>query len=196
MKKNQLFLFSPDDPGGSGGGDEPDPVDDSQGAVTPPEGDTGSGSQEDLVARSELTKVNREAAKYRKQLREAQEALKAREDEDKSDLQKERDRAVKAEQDLKSEREASRKLRVEVLASRVGIVREARADAARLLDWEQISDPDDEREVEQSLRDLVKEKPFLLGKVPGGADGGAGGDRGDTGSGDMNALLRAAAGRQ
>jgi len=194
MKKRQLFLYRTDDPGGSGGGDDPDPDDDGQGEDTPPGGDTGSGSQDDLVPRSELAKVNREAAKYRRELRKAQDALQSREDEDKTDLQKERDRAVKAEQDLKSEREAVRKLRVEVLASRVGIVREARADAARLLDWEQISDPDDERELEESLRTLVKEKPFLLGKVPGGGDGGAGGDR-ETASGDMNAMLRAAAGR-
>lgn len=193
MKKN--FLYRTDDPGGSGGGGEPDP-DDNQDSAPPQEGDPQAPeAKDDLVPRSELAKVNREAAKYRKELRDTQAALKEREDQDKSDLERERDRAVKAEQDLKAEREAARKLRVEVLASRVGIVREARADAARLLDWEQISDPDDERELEESLRNLVKEKPFLLGKVPGGADGGAGQEREGAGSGDMNALLRAAAGR-
>jgi hypothetical protein len=191
MKKH--FLFSPDDPAGPGAEDEPTP-DDSQDDATPPVGDDGPGGQDDLVPRSELNKVSREAAKYRRELRTTQTALKEREDQDKSDLERERDRAVKAEQDLKTERQAARQLRVEVLASRVGIVREARADASRLLDWDQVSDPDDERELESALRDLVKEKPFLLGKVPGGADGGAGAER-EGGSGDMNALLRAAAGR-
>jgi hypothetical protein len=136
----------------------------------------------------------RESAKHRRERNQAREALQAREDEDKSDLEKERDRATKAEQTLKAEKEANRKLRVEVLASKVGIVREARSDAARLLDWDAIQDPDNPQELEAALRDLVKDKPFLLGNVPGGSDGGAGGSREDS-SQDMNALLRQAAGR-
>jgi len=191
------FLFAPDDPGGQGGGDNPDGTDDEGTGGSPPEGtESGSGSTDDkdLVSRSELARANRDAAKYRAQAREAQDALKAREDQDKSDLEKERDRATKAEEKLVKIEKDARELRVQVLAGKVGIAREARGDAARLLDWDDISDPDDERQVEVALRDLVKDKPYLLGNVPGGADGGAGGSR-DTGSQDMNSLLRQAAGR-
>lgn len=195
MMRKHHFLFSPDDPGGQAGGDDPSPdPNEDPGSGEPPEGTPGPGGQDDLVPRSELSKANREAAKYRKERNELQQRLADIEEAEKTEAQKERDRATSLEDSLKMEKQTNRDLRVQVLASKVGVVREARSDAARLLDWDAIRDPDDAAEVEQALRDLVKEKPFLLGNVPGGADGGAGGER-DSGSQDMNALLRAAAGR-
>jgi hypothetical protein len=196
MMRKHRFLFSPDDPGGQGGGDDP-VLDPNAGDPEPgdaQEGTPGPGGQDDLVPRSELSKANREAAKYRKERNELQTRLASIEESEKTEVQKAKDRATALEESLKTEKQQNRELRVQVLATRVGVVREARSDAARLLDWDAIRDPDDEAEVEEALRDLVKEKPFLLGNVPGGADAGAGGTR-DSGSQDMNALLRQAAGR-
>lgn len=196
MMRRHQFLFSPDDPGGQAGGDDPgpDPNEQDPGTGTPQEGDPGPGGQDDLVPRSELSKANREAAKYRKERNELQTKLADIEESEKTEVQKAKDRATALEDSLKMEKQTNRELRVQVLASKVGVVREARSDAARLLDWDAIRDPENEAEVEEALRDLVKDKPFLLGNVPGGSDGGAGGTR-DSGSQDMNALLRQAAGR-
>lgn len=189
------FLLSPDEgSGGSGGGEGSEGTGDEGTEGTAHEGTEGSGTQEDLIPRSELSRVNREAAKYRRKAQELQKQLEDREAQDKTELERERDRAVKAEQSLNETRQKARQLRVQVLAGKVGIVPEARADAARLLDWDKLTDPDDEGEVEEALRDLVKDRPFLLGNVPGGADGGAGGSR-TTESNDMNTRLRQAAGR-
>ena len=195
MRKHR-FLFAPDDPAGQGAGDDPnpDPDDSGSGDGDPHEGTGGPGGQDDLVPRSELQKTSREAAKYRRERNELAKRLEAIDEKDKSEVQKYSDRATKLEADLTKAQEDNRALRVQVLASRVGIVPEARSDAARLLDWDSISDPDSEPEVEEALRTLTKSKPYLLGNVPGGSDGGAGGSR-ETGSQDMNALLRAASGR-
>ena len=196
MKKRHLFYLSPDgDPGGAGGGNEPSPEE--QAALDEAaarEAADGSGSQGDTVPLSELNKVNREAAKYRKELRDTQKRLAELEDKDKSDLDKERESATRASAENRDLKDRLRNLQVQVLAGKVGVIPEAQSDAARLLDWDGIDNPEDEKEVETALRALVKEKPFLLGGVPGGADGGAGGSR-ETGSDDMNALIRAHAGR-
>jgi hypothetical protein len=84
-----------------------------------------------------------------------------------------------------------RDLQVQVLATKVGIVDPSAASA--LLDWSKIEDPDDDKQVEKALRELVKEKTYLV-PAGGGSDGGAGNGAGG-GTQDMNQMIRQAAGR-
>lgn len=182
------FLFAPDDaPGGA-------PADDDAGDGTPEdqESEEGGGAG-DLIPRTELQKANREAAKYRTRLREAEAKLKEIEDQEKTEIEKAQERVQALQSELETQRATSRNLQVAVLAAQVGIVPEARDDAARLLDWTNIQDPSDPREIEGALKTLVKDRPYLLGNIPGGADGGAGGGARPT---SMNDLLRGATGRR
>lgn len=179
-----VFMFAPDDaPGGQPDDDAGD------GAPGAPVAD-GSGTpdpESDLIPRTELQKVNREAAKYRTKLREAEEKLKQIEDEGKSEFEKAQERLTALQTENQTLRSQAQHLQVTVLAGRVGITESAREDAARLLDWDAITDPTDAREIEKALKELVKDRPYLLGRVAGGADGGAGGG---TQSLSMNDLLR------
>lgn len=193
MKKRQFFLYDADE-GSSGGGN--DPGDGQQEGADDQGGSQGSGGgdQQDLIPRSELAKANAEAAKYRRERNELNKRLEALEGQGKTQLEQAQEQNKKLETTLSEQQKTNRELRVQILAAKVGVVQEARADAARLLDWEKVSDPDSEPAIEAALVDLVKEKPFLLGNVAGGADGGAG--RGTQGEPvDMNALIRQTAGR-
>lgn len=194
MLERQYFLHESGQESGSGGGAGESSDEDDSGAQLGDDGQSGKGEDE-LVPRSELQKANSEAAKRKRELRDAQKRIEELEGQSKTELEREKGRADGLQKDLDAALQKARDLRVQVIAARVGIVAEARSDAARLLDWEQVSDPDDDSSVEAALRDLVKDKTFLLGNVPAGADGGAGGTR-DANSGDMSSLIRGAAGRQ
>jgi hypothetical protein len=194
-----LFLLDPEGEGngeGEGGGTGEESQEES--GQESQEGNgagSGSGADKDTVPKSELTKANREAGKYRTDLRKAEARIKELEDASKSDQEK----LVEQNKTLTSEKgslqETNRRLRAQVIAPRVGISADAAAqDAASLLDWSQIEDPDDDAQVEAALRDLVKDRQYLLGNIPGGADGGEGGQGGGQ-SQDMNSLLRQAAGK-
>ncbi len=182
--------YAPDDgPGGGAGADDdqqdPNPDDQPQGGK--PDAD------DDLVSRDELAKVNREAASYRRQLREVQSKLKEFEDAEKTEIERLKGREETLNQELTKARADARDLRVWILAEKVGIAPAARQDATRLLDWSTIEDPDDATGLEQALRDLVKNRPYLIGPGGTGADGGSGGGVGP--GVDMNAAIRRAAGR-
>lgn len=194
------IFFRPDEgAGANGGGNEGEGGESKETppAPKPPAGDEGGNEtppEDDLVPRAELAKANAEAAKRRKELREAEKKITDLEGQSKTEAERNADRATKAEKEAEEANKRVRLLRVQVLAPDVGIVESARADAATLLDWTNVSDPDNDDQVKAALEDLVKAKPYLLGGVGGGADGGAGGDR----SGepvDMNAAIRGAAGR-
>lgn len=196
MKKRHFFLYEAD--GGSGSGGGTGSGDGGEGGTGGEGGSQGSGGTggdgQDLIPRSELSRANAEAAKYRTQLRETQQRLEALEGQGKTQLEQAQEASKKAEEKVAQAEKANRFLRVQIVASKVGIAETARADAARLLDWDTVSDPDSETALEVALKDLVKEKPYLLGNLPGGADGGAG----SPGSGEkvsMNDLIRGAAGR-
>lgn len=154
-----------------------------------------TGTEEETVPKSQLEQANAEAAKRRRELREAEKKIAELEGKDKTEaerLQGERDTAAKERDDAQTE---NRALRARVLASAAGIADpKAAADAASLLDWTKIEDPTDDSQVEKALVDLVKDRPYLAGNVAGGSDGGAGGQRGQGGEG-MNALIRGASGR-
>lgn len=186
------FIFAPDgDPGGSGGENDDDSA--GGGGVEPPEG-TGK-DEADLIPREELQKVNREAAKYRRERNDLQNRLKQFEDAEKTDIERLTGEVKALTDKLTVSETRERDLRVQVMAARVGIAPDAQADAAKLLDWSKIDDPSSDALVEDALKELAKEKPYLRGGVRHGADGGAGGD-GRTPAAGMNDQIRRAAGRR
>lgn len=166
----------------------------SEGAPGGQSGSSGSGQDKDqMVPASEVQRARQEAAKYRTELRDVQKKLSDLEKGQLSETekaQKEREEAVKL---ASTATEENRTLRARLLAGEVGIVADARIDAAKLLDWASIDDPNDDAQVKKALEKLTKDRPYLLG-TGGGADGGSGGTR-QAGSGGMNDLIRAAAGR-
>lgn len=156
------------------------------------DGAGASGSSDEPSA--EVVALRKEAAKYRTERNKLQTKVDELEGASKSEKEKLADDLAKARERVTAQEAKTRKLQVQVLAGEVGISKDAREDAASLLDWSRISDPDDDAEVLEALKDLVKEKKYLLGKTPGGSDGGEGGTRTDE-SADMNARIRQAAGR-
>ncbi len=183
------FFFAPDDPPGGGAGENDDP-NDREGQS---QEDDGSGNQ-DLVPREELSKVNREAARYRRERNDLQNRLKAFEDAEKTEIERLQGQVKTLEDSLGKTSARERELRVQVLAGQVGVSPDARADASKLLDWEKIEDPDSDQELEAALKDLVKARPYLRGATSG-ADGGAG-SGGRTTTAGMNESIRRAAGRR
>jgi hypothetical protein len=179
---DMVFCFADD--GGDG--------DDGDGDGDDGDGDDGDGDDE-LISREEARKLRSERKNLRKRLR---------------DTEKERDRlkndglseAEQRKNDLESERrttselrETNRKLQVQVLATKVGIVDPEAASA--LIDWDGLGDDaDDPKALERELKDLKKRKPWLAaqgGSDDGGengADGGAGRGKSDEPT-DMNKLL-------
>jgi SMC interacting uncharacterized protein involved in chromosome segregation len=191
------FYFAPDDSGGGSGGENDDDPTGDGGGNQPPEG-AGSGTpgEGDLVSRDELSKVNREAAKYRRERNDLQRQLQEIKDAEKSDLERMKGDLDTRTKDLDKAHSEIRTLRVQVLAEKVGIAPSARKDAAKLLDWDSMEDPDDAVIVEEALKTLVKDRPYLRGVHVDGADGGAGaGGEGPVGAG-MNAAIRRASGRR
>ena len=192
------FLLHPDgDPGGDGGtgeGSESQSQEDKD--QKPPAGsdDTQVGAGDDqMVPAKEAQEARREAQRLRERTKKAEEELQRLKDKDLSDKEKverERDELKSGQETLQEE---NRRLRVQVLLPQVGITD---PDAVKLLDWSEIEDPSDEKQVLKALKKLVEAKPYLAGNVAGGADGGAGGGgRQVAGGDDMNARIRAASGR-
>jgi len=194
--RDRLIHFYPDDDSGSDGGTGDGSGDDSQDGTDDGAQGANSKTQDGDAGKTsaELSSVRKEAAKYRRERNELQRRVDELEGAQKSETEKLSDQ-VKAVQDkLSASLDRERSLRVRVLAGKVGIASDAQEDAARLLDWDSVEDPDDDESVEKALKGLVKEKQYLLGNVRGGADGGEGGGRGSQGATDMNDLLREAAG--
>ena len=150
-------------------------------------------TQEDPASR-ELSRLRSEAAKYRTERNSLQKRIEELEGAGKTEVEKLSSKVSENEMALADARDENRRLRAQVLGAKVGIAPEARSDAAALLDWSAISDPDSDDEVESALKKLVKAKPYLSGKSSSGVDAGRGGSR-STGQ-DMNSLLRVAAGRE
>jgi hypothetical protein len=148
-----------------------------------------------MVPASEAQRARQEAKGLRDRAKKAEEEL----DKLKREQMSETEQVKKDNETLTAEKEGleteARNLRVQVLASSVGIVDPE--VASRLLDWSKIDDPSDTKELEKELRALIKDKPYLTGTVAGGADGGAGKGGGDapTGNAGMNQLLRGMAGK-
>lgn len=184
------IYFAPDDPGGAGSDDAGDPPDNDDSQAP---GGTGSPTDPDLVPREELQKVNREAAKYRRERNDLQNRLKQFEDAEKTEIERLSGENADLKKRLDTAQLRARELRVQVLAAKVGISPDARQDASKLLDWDAVGDPDSDTSLEEALQNLLKARPYLKGAARG-ADGGAGADGRTPGAG-MNEAIRRAAGR-
>lgn len=185
---------------GGGDGAEETETDGAQG------GDGGSSSAAQAASgagaqggEGEETLSVEEARKLRSEAKNLRTRLKANEDE----LSKLKNAGLSEEEQRKAElgerdekigtlEKQNRALKVQVAASKVGIVDPEAA--AALLDWDQVDDPDDPKSLERALKQLVEKRPWLRNANGGGADGGAGRQE-QGGTGDMNALIRRAAGR-
>jgi len=140
----------------------------------------------------ELARARREAAQYRTERNEIKARLEALEAEKLSDSEK-------VARDLETTKasnatllEENRSLKVQVAATKVGINPDLVDTIPHLIDWDDIEDM---RGLEKALKDLVKARPSLAGKVAEGVDQGEGGNGQQQPAGDMNAILRRAAGR-
>lgn len=197
MPMKNLIHLMPEGDGGSGdggsGGDGGDGAGSGGNGSQEDNGDGGSGSGGDGKPDPELKRARDEAAKFRRELRESQKRVEELEGAGKTEVEKLTTNVTSVTQERDTALTRVRELTVQVVAGRVGIAQEARADAARLLPTDAVSDWEDEAQVEAALRELVKTKPYLVGKTAGGGDGGEGGNRDEPM--DMNARIREAAGR-
>jgi hypothetical protein len=190
--KNLLVDFEAD------GGEDGGPGGDVREALTPPEGTAakpqdGRG-EEETVSVAEFKKVQSEAKNLRKRLRDIESAAEAAGTEGKSEVEQLQAKHQEATEKLNALETRNRELLVAARAPKHGIVD---GDvAARLMDFDELTDPSDVEEVDAALKALVKKHPFLTGKVGGGADGGAGSGERRGNALDMNAEIRRAAGRQ
>lgn len=148
----------------------------------------GEGDEKSTLTAEDARKLRSEASALRKRLKDAESKLTERETADLSE--KEKTERAKDDAETKAttlEREV-RELRVQVLAPEAGIQPRAVRAAYALIDWSEVSDPDDRKQVLRALKDVAKEHPYLAGGQS--ADGGASG--GEQGAGtitDMNDLI-------
>jgi len=153
----------------------------------------GAGEDQDALTPEAARKLRSESKALRERLKAAEQQLSERERQDLTErerLEQDRDANAKRVTALEADLRFSR---VQLVAHKLGVRPEATEDVAKLLDWESIRDPDDAKQLERAVRELVKEKPHLSG-VSNGADGGAG--RGsESGLVDVNQLIRRAAGK-
>lgn len=148
------------------------------------------GSGDTSLSSEDARKLRSESRSLRQRLKDAEAKLTEREAADLSEQQKlERDlTAASATRDqLEAE---NRTLRAQSLAAKVGIRADAVDLAVAALDWTEISDPTDTKEIERALKELVKDRPFLSSR-PDGLDGGRGRGQGNGGN-DINDMIRAA----
>lgn len=141
-----------------------------------------------------VTEANKEAAKYRTRLREAEKALETAKTQGATELET-AVATAKAEARLEALTEANERIvEAEVLAAAARKLADP-ADAARLLDLSQFQVDDkgsvDRKAISEAVEALLKDKPYLAGSRD--PDFGARPPAGKDASGDMDAWLRTAA---
>jgi len=152
----------------------------------------GAGGSESL-SKEEARKLRSEHRALRQREKALKEELDKLKEAELSTTQKlERDLAAANARTEQAEAKA-RNADVKLAAAKLGVRPDAVDLVVNSIDWESIEDATDGKQVERAIRELVKEKPFLSAK-PAGLDGGNG--RGAGGQdGDMNQIIRRAAGR-
>jgi hypothetical protein len=154
--------------------------------VKPPEDDDSKNQNDDQTADDDdddpdevaelRTQVRSLKAKLGAAKRAAKAAPKPKAKTTKDDAKPEDDGPSERERELEAQLEktqaAARNLLAESLAGELDIVDPEAA--VRLLDWDEIDDPDDRREVRAALKALKKEKPYLAKEQDTGAGGGGG----------------------
>ena len=189
----------PEEPNGQQGetpGSEPRSETDQQGGQ-PGTGDQGATPKIDDPAAvlAALERANAEAARFRRELAQAQQRIKGFEDEKLSESQRLANQVQELESKLQQAEARARDqaLRTEVssIATKLGFLNPGVAH--RLIDQSQVEyDGERPKNLEHLLKDLLKSEPYLA--RTGSADGGSG-RRGGSGQNDMNTLIRQAAGR-
>lgn len=191
--KDILYHFEPDDgtgdDGGTGGGDDDDTSTDDAAALTP---------EEIKAIRDENARLKATAAKGRTEAarRAKAEADAARKQAEKDgDLAKLQEQLAAADQRAMAAEQKLQQQQARGIAKDLGAVDPP--VVVGLIDWNTIADPEDENEVRQAVRAVLKDKPYLRGTTKDPDAGKRGGGEGRPGEGtDMNAVLRRAAGHR
>lgn len=155
-------------------------------------GGGGDGGSDDTLSAEDARKLRSEASALRKRLRDTETKLTKREQADLTEQQKAQVELEQRGERISKLESGNRSLRVQLAAAKVGVRTEATQAAAALLDWNSIEDPDDDKQIERALKELVKQHSYLSA-VSRGVDGGAGRSE-RAGTNDMNSLLRQAVG--
>ncbi len=144
--------------------------------------------------------LRKEAAGYRARLRELESKLKADEDAKLSEQEKLQKRLKELEQLTESQEKALRaattEYEVKLAAARLGIVDpEAAWKLLNVSDLE-FDESGKPKNLENALKELIKNKPYLAGTVARNAGAGSGSRSPDNAPISMNEAIRRAAGRQ
>lgn len=189
-------------PGASGGQEPSNQSDDTEhGNLDENEGAEGE-SQRSRLSReeleSELRKTRREAAGFRRQLRDLQAGTQKVEAEKGGELNKlsgERDTLRSENSNLKSELQQERgKNKVSSVATQLGFRNPGLAHRLLDLGSYDFSDREVDKDVSADLRKVLRDNPYLAG-TSGGGDGGDGRNGQPPGKNDMSSLIRRASGR-
>ena len=167
-------------------------------------GDEGTGEEETQPTPEEIAEIREENARLKSQAAKARtEAArrakaekdaarsKAQEDGDVATLQKQLDEERAARTALESRLQQQS---AQSIATTLGAVDPA--VVVRLIDWDTIADPDDEGEVRQAIRSILKAKPYLRSTTRDPDAGRGGGEEGKERSTSINDVLRRAAGHR
>ena len=190
--KDILYHSEPD--GGDGDGDGGTGDGDGDGDGTD---DTTLTPEEIKELREERDRLKSQAAKSRTEAARRAKAeadaarAKAKEEGDVSALQKQLDeeRAARTALENRLQQQSA-----QGIASTLGAVDPA--VVVKLIDWDTIADPDDENEVRQAIRNILKAKPYLRGTTKDPDAGKGGGNEGEGRSTSINDALRRAAGHR
>lgn len=170
--------------------------------ITQPDGQEPEGTQEPQAGienhdshdagttdPADLARLRKELKDTRKEAAQNRVKLKQYEDERMSEQQRveqQRNEAAARADQLET---TVRDLQAQVAAAKFGVRPEAIHDVARLIDWDQVDDSSDSKQVERAVRDVIKERPYLSGR-PGGLDAGARSGGGVATKPSIGSLLR------
>lgn len=132
-----------------------------------------AGATDDTIDPAEVARLRKELASVRREAAANRTKLKQYEDATLSDQQKLEQQKAAADARAEQLESTVRDLQAQVAAGKLGVRADAISDVVKLVDWEQIEDSSDPKQVEHAVRDLVKERPYLSGR-PGGLDAGTG----------------------
>jgi TolA-binding protein len=134
-------------------------------------------------------KLRSEHQNLRERLKQAEQKLSEREKAELTEKQQlERD-AQDSKERLTSAESENRFLRAQVAAYQLGVREKFLEHIPKLLDWNEIDDPADTKQVTKAIREFLKENPEMV-KTGNAADAGAGNSRRADGGLDMNQWIR------
>ena len=148
------------------------------------QGQAPDSTPQDGDENEKVKRANAEAAKYRREVRELQEALRKREEADLSELEKANKRAQEAEARAEAAEQRARERLLEVAVTQAATKLKFRdpEDALSMIRTRvELDDDGQPQNVEPLLKDLLKEKPYLASATEGlDGSGGRKADRDDS----------------